>query len=105
MKAARQKKVVERLQAAETELCDMLRRLLKKTAVSGNMLFFNSEYLPDAIQLHWLPRESETLLMLAKQSVRLRESIGAETSGSVGQLYLLACREATNMKDEHRRGP
>jgi hypothetical protein len=105
MKAARQKKVEVRLQAAETELCDMLKRLLPKTAVSGNMPFFNSEYLPDSVRPHWLPHESRALLMLAKQCVQLRETIGVEINGSVGQLYFLACQEAANMNDDHGRGP
>ena len=48
--------VEKRLQAAEAELCDMLRRLLPKTAVSGNMLFLNSRYFPTRYNLTGCPK-------------------------------------------------
>jgi hypothetical protein len=105
MKTSRQDKLEARLTAQEAELIGLLRELLPRVANSGELLFFNSEFRPDAVQAHWLPQESEPLLQLAKESVALRERIGFPVLGSAGQLYLSACREAANSANDNRRGP
>ena len=46
-----------------------------------------------------------TGVALAKQSIELRSRLGLEIEGTVGQLYLSACTEASNGDNPQRRGP
>ena len=105
MKVSRQAKLESQLQAAETELIEALASHLRYTAQHGDPLFENSEYRPDYVQAHRINEESEHLFQLAKESVRLRETIGLPASGSVGQLFISACGELADMGNGNRRGP
>lgn len=105
MKTSRLSKLEVQLAAVETSLFELLVKVLPRVARSGEMLFFNSDFLPDTIQSDWLPIESEELLSLTKDAMSLRDKIGLPLSGSVGQLYLSACSESVNYSNEHRRGP
>jgi hypothetical protein len=105
MKASRLNKLEARLALTEGSLLDQLMQVLPRVIKSGEMLFFNSEFLPDAIRPNWLPRESEALLSLAKEAVSLRNELSLSLIGSVGQLYLSVCSEAANSANENRRGP
>ena len=105
MNDSRARKQEAQLQAAEQQLSTMLAAVLPRVANSGEMLFFNSEFIPPDVQRHWLPEESEELLDLAQASVSLREELGQTVLGSVGQLFLSACAEAANTGNDHRRGP
>jgi hypothetical protein len=105
MNASRLNKLEARLALTEASLLDQLTQVLPRIVKSGEMLFFNSEFLPDAIRPNWLPRESEALLFLAKEAVSLRDELGLSLIGSVGQLYLSVCGEAANSANENRRGP
>ena len=44
-------------------------------------------------------------LAMAKQSIELRSRLGVEIAGTVGQLFLSACTEASNCDNPQRRGP
>lgn len=105
MKSSRLVKIEQQLASSESELCEMLSRLLPRVAASGEMLFFNSEHLPDTVRPGWLPSESEALLEAAKHCVALRQRIGLPVDDSIGQLFLSACREAADCANSHRRGP
>lgn len=105
MKPSRLNKLEAQLSAIETSLLDLLAQALPRVAHSGEMLFFNSAFLPDMIQPHWLPQESEELLSLANDAVSLREELGLSVVGTVGQLYLSACSESANYANGNRRGP
>jgi hypothetical protein len=105
MNDSRARKQEAQLQATEQQLSAMLAAVLPRVAHSGEMLFFNSEFIPSDVQRHWLPEESEELLDLAQASVSLREELGKEVLGSVGQLFLSACAEAANTANANRRGP
>jgi hypothetical protein len=105
MKSSRHDKLEAQLSAAEASLLDLLARALPRAAQSGEMLFFNSAFLPDTVQPHWLPQESEELLSLANDAVSLREELGLSVVGTVGQLYLSACSESANYANGNRRGP
>jgi len=105
MNDPRLRKQEAQLRATETQLSSMLAAVLPRVAHSGEMLFFNSEYIPPEIQPHWLPQESEELFDLAHASVSLREELGESVLGSVGQLFLSACSEAANSSNANRRGP
>ena len=105
MELPRLGKLQAQLSAAETSLFDLLAQVLPRVVHSGEMLFFNSSFLPDAIQPTWLPQESEELLSLANDAVSLREELGLPVVGTVGQLYLSACSESANHANGNRRGP
>jgi hypothetical protein len=105
MKSSRLDKLEAQLSVAETSLLNLLAQVLPGVALSGEMLFFNSAFLPDTIQPHWLPQESEELLSLANNAVLLREELGLSVVGTVGQLYLSACSESANYTNGNRRGP
>ena len=62
MKASRLAKIEQQLSSSELELHEMLSVLLPRVVSSGEMLFFNAENLPDMVQAHWLPPESEVYL-------------------------------------------
>jgi len=101
----RQVKLEELLASSEEELRSSLRTTLTRTGESGECIFFNSQHNPHALLSVHLPRESETLYQLATECVSLREQLGLSVVGSVGQLFLSACIEASNVANEHRRGP
>jgi hypothetical protein len=105
MSDLRLRKQEAQLRATETQLSSMLAAVLPRVARSGEPIFFNSEYIPPDVQPHWLPQESEELFDLAHASVSLREELGEQTLGSVGQLFLSACSEAANYSNANRRGP
>ena len=105
MKASRLAKLETQLAATESELCHLLSTVLPRTAKAGDSLFFNSAFLPEGHLPHWLPKESESLLSMANDSIALREQLGVPVQGSPGELYLSACREAFNFSNPNRRGP
>ena len=105
MKSSRLGKLETQLSAAESSMLELLAQVLPRVAHSGEMLFFNSAFLPDTIQPHWLPQESEELLSLANEAVSLREELSLSVVGTVGQLYLSACSESANYANGNRRGP
>jgi hypothetical protein len=105
MNDPRLRKQEAQLRATETQLSSMLASVLPRVANSGEMIFFNSEYIPPEVQPHLLPQESEELFDLAHASVSLREELGEPVLGSVGQLFLSACSEAANSINQNRRGP
>ena len=105
MKSSRLAKIEQQLASSELELHEMLSLLLPRVASSGEMLFFNSENLPETVQSHWLPSESEALLEMANSCVELRLHIGVPVDGSIGQLFLSACHEAADATNNNRRGP
>ena len=105
MKSSRLDKLEAQLSVAETSLLHLLVQVLPRVAQSGEMIFFNADSLPEAILPHWLPRESEMLLSLAKDAISLREELGLSVVGTIGQLYLSACSESANYVNGNRRGP
>ena len=105
MKASRQSKLESMLQATEDELRESLDHALPYTAEHGDGLFENSEFRPDYIQPHQVGERAEHLYRLAKESVELREEIGLPVLGSIGQLFVSACRECANTGNANRRGP
>jgi hypothetical protein len=105
MKSSRLNKLEAQLSIAETSLLGLLAQVLPRVARSGEMIFFNSDFLPDMIHSRSLPQESEPLLSLAKHAVSLRKELGLSVVGTVGQLYLSACSESENFANGNRRGP
>ncbi|GHT85010.1 hypothetical protein AGMMS49543_15660 [Betaproteobacteria bacterium] len=98
MKASRQAKLETQLAVTEKELLELLTDALPYTAQHGDLLFFNSAFHPDCIRPHQIGERSERLLSLSSEAVALREQIGLPVLGSVGQLFLSACSEASNIE-------
>lgn len=94
-----------KLAPSEEELRSSLCAALTRTGASGEFIFFNSQYNPHGLNPVHLPRESEALYRLASECVALRERLNLDVIGTVGQLFLSACNEASNVANEHRRGP
>ena len=105
MKFARQKKLEVQLEVVERELLTLLRDSLAHTAMHGDLLFFNSQHLPDNVPPHWASPSGEVLMALASQAVAIREQSGMPLHGTPGQLYIAACGEAADISNDHRRGP
>ncbi len=105
MKASRKDKLETQLAATERELLQLLADALPYTSQHGDMLFFNSAFHPDYVRPHQIGERSERLLSLSNEGVAIREQIGLPVLGSVGQLFLSACSEATNTANDNRRGP
>ena len=105
MKNTRRHKLEAQLSAVEVELVALLRDSLPHTAVHGDMLFFNSQYRPANIRPHWVGPASEPILALATESLELRDRLGMPDQGSPGQLYIAACTEAADTRNDNGRGP
>ncbi|MBX3691631.1 hypothetical protein [Dokdonella sp.] len=105
MKASRQLKLHAQLEATEGELVALLTEALPHTAQHGDTLFFNSAFHPAYVQPHQIGQGNERLLLLAQQSVMLRDELGESSVRSVGQLFLSVCGEAANEANQNRRGP
>lgn len=105
MKSSRLEKLEAQLSATETSLLNLLAQTLPRVVHSGELLFFNSAFLPDTIQPHWLPHESEELLSLANNAMSLREELRLPVVGTAGELYLSACSESVDCANSNRRGP
>lgn len=105
MKADRENKLRAQLAATEAQLITLLRDSLAHTAAHGDMLFFNSRYRPANVSAHWVSPRSETIVTLATESLALRDQLSLPAEGSPGQLYMMACSEAADTGNDHRRGP
>jgi hypothetical protein len=68
-------------------------------------VFLNSTNLPEAWRPHWVSPNADRLYRLAVECVQLRRQASLAVAGSIGQLFLAACRELVNTEDDHRRGP
>lgn len=105
MNASRKIKIEARIAATENELLDLLADALPYTEEHGDMLFFNSAFHPNYVKPHQIGQLSERLLSLSSEAVAFREQVGLPIVGSVGQVFLAACEEASDLTNHHRRGP
>ena len=104
MKPAQVERLELELVAEEDRLRKHLLRVLPDAAESGSNVFTNSEFNPSNLPAHHLRSDAESLLNSARTCVRLRELIGSQAEGSVGAIFLGACKENAS-RDPQRRGP
>jgi len=104
MKEQHRDQLVARLSDSEARLRAMLENVLPRTARTGELVFFNSRNLPEGYSPNLVPVEAEEMFGLASECAELREQLNEPLMGTVAQLYLSACREASS-QNEHRRGP
>src|SRR5207248_9916913 len=93
-----------RVADAEAHLQKLIEGGLAGRGETGELIFFNSHNLPKGYRANLVPGEAEQLFQLASECAALREQLDEPLMGSVAQLYLSACREASS-ENEHRRGP
>lgn len=104
MKASQVEKLELELAAEEEKLRRHLLRVLPGAAESGSSIFTNSEFNPSSLPAHLFRTDAESLLISARECVRLREVVGLAPEGSIGAIFLEACQEHAS-KDPQRRGP
>jgi hypothetical protein len=92
------------LAAEEKKLRQHLLHVLPEAAESGFSVFTNSEFNPSNLPAHLFRSDAESLLNGARECVRLREVVGLGSEGSVGAIFLEACREHAS-NNPQRRGP
>jgi hypothetical protein len=104
MKQQRENQLSSRLSESEARLRALLEKVLPRASRTGERAFFNSANLPNGYPRSLVPVEAEEMFQLASECCELREQLNEPLIGTVAQLYLSACREASS-KNEHRRGP
>jgi hypothetical protein len=104
MKTSQVEKLERELAAEEEMLKQYLLRVLPEAAESGSSIFTNSEFNPSNLPAHLFRMDAETLLNGAQECVRLREVVGLDAQGSIGAIFLDACREHASNHPQ-RRGP
>lgn len=93
MKTSRLDKLEQELVAEEEKVRQYLLRVLPQAAESGSSLFTNSGFNPLSLPAHMFSADAEVLLNNARECVRLREVVGLDQEGSIGAMFLKACRE------------
>lgn len=105
MNIKRTEKLNRQLASTEGGLQTQLLIVLPNAVKSGADYFTNSAFNPqDLLSAHMQP-DAEKFLRLAEESLALRDQLHLPRQGSVGDLYLMACSEAADLSNEHRRGP
>jgi hypothetical protein len=104
MKPSQIEKLELELEAQENRLRQHLLRVLPDAAENGSNAFTNSEFNPSGLPAHLFRSDAESLLSSARDCVRLREAVGLQAEGSVGAIFLQACKENAS-SDPQRRGP
>jgi len=104
MKTSQIEKLERELAAEEEMLKQHLLSALPEAAESGSDIFTNSEFNPSNLPEHLFRTDAESLLSGARECVRLREVIGLDPEGSIGAVFLGACREHASTNPQ-RRGP
>jgi hypothetical protein len=104
MKRERRAEGEQILANAESTLRQSLIEMLPTVVESGDALFTNSQFNPHGLPAHSLSKRAEALLETSLACVEMREALSLPVVGSVGWLYLEACKEAASSND-HRRGP
>ncbi len=104
MKRNRQAEGERLLHGAEQTLRQSLLEILPEVAFSGEYVFFNSQFNPLNLNPQHMSKQGEALLQSALACVEMREALGFPVAGSVGDLFLASCREASS-SNPHRLGP
>jgi hypothetical protein len=105
MNYKRTEKLNRQLSSTEDELRTQLLIVLPNAVESGVDYFTNSSFNPHKLPSVHMPPDAEKLLRLAEESLSIRDQLHLPKQGSVGDLYLLACSEAADLSNNHRRGP
>ncbi|HEY2403000.1 MAG TPA: hypothetical protein VGI23_21785 [Steroidobacteraceae bacterium] len=98
-------KFTRQLESIEREFRDRLLRLLPKAVETGSSVFTNTTFNPHNLPPQVFRTDADELLADAQACLRLREQLVLPVLGSVGGLFLDACRESADLENPHRRGP
>lgn len=103
---SRREKQRAQLSTIEAELRLRLVDALKRVAAGEDTLFFTTvEFNPSSLPAHMLSKNSAELSELALESLRLHDILGETPTGSVGEMFRGALREAARTADHNRFGP
>ena len=103
---SQQAKQEARLASIETELHSRLESILSAVVEGARTtIFTNSEFNPHGLLAAHYNSESDDLLAMARQADQLRESLALPVEAGPGHLYIEACRELSDLGDDHRLGP
>ncbi len=105
MRNKQYEKLNRQLTLTEENLRTQLLRVLPGAAKSGANYFINSTFNPYSLLSAHMQPDAEEFLQLAEECLSLRDQLHLPKEGSVGDLYLMACTEAADLNNEHRRGP
>jgi hypothetical protein len=97
---------LNRLAGIEQELAQRLVQILP-TVVEGRRtaIFFNRDFNPFQFSPNHYDFESDELLELACDAIKLRRLTDSPFNEGVAVLFLEACRENADLIDKHRLGP
>jgi hypothetical protein len=105
MNNKRIEKLNNQLSSSEDALRTLLLGVLPGAVESGVDYFTNSSFNPHNLLSAHMQADAERMLRLAEESMSLRDQLHLSKKGSVGDLYLMACSEAVDLNNVHRRGP
>jgi len=98
-------KFTQQLQSLEREFRDRLLRLLPEAVKTGSSVFTNTRFNPHQLPPHLFRRDADELLEVAQACLQMREQLSLPAPGSVGDLFIEACRESADLDNPHGRGP
>jgi len=98
-------KFTRQLESTERQFRDRLLALLPEAAKTGSPVFTNTTFNPHNVRPHLFRADADELLEDARACLRLREQLDLPALGSVGDLFIEACRESADLDNPHRRGP
>jgi len=93
------------LESMERQFRDRLLGVLPKAAKTGSAVFTNTTFNPHHLPPHLFRTDADELLEEAQACLRLREKLDLPVIGSMGYEFIVACQEAANIENPHRRGP
>jgi hypothetical protein len=98
-------KFAQQLESMEQAFRDRLMKLLPAAAKAGSLVFTNTNFNPHHLRPHLFGTDADELLEDARACLRMRERLSLPAPGSVGDLFVEACRESADLDNPHRRGP
>ena len=94
-----------RLRVLEAELVRELTAALPAATRNNSTFFFSSRYNPHALSAHMLSPQTEELVSKAEEILSLRKALLLPTESSMAYLFLEACAEISDLRNEQRLGP
>ena len=87
-------KFTRQLESMERQFRNRLLGILPNAARIGSSVFTNTTFNPHELPPHLFRSDADELLQDAQTCLRLREQLGLPAPGSVGDLFIEACRES-----------
>jgi len=98
-------KFLRQLESLERQFRDRLLRLLPEAVTTGSSVFTNRTFNPHHLPPHLFRTDADELLEEAQACLQMRAQLSLPATGSVGTLFIEACRESADLDNPHRCGP